>query len=213
MANTKKVTPSSELKDRLEHLLFADIANFWLDLYRQKYRQLVDELAQWELLQNMPDGEDQDIWLLRQAIAFLRHRVEHKQQSLQKLDAGYLLFIERLSHAEISAEREFHILDYAQQLGATSEQLRQDKLAFNRWFDEGAVINRYQDIVADIEQTLKFLIGKLGDLSNRYLKKSSNDIAKAWQTLDLESFFLQLLTKTDNEHVRNALYESSTTDA
>ena len=110
MANTKKVTPSSELKDRLEHLLFADIANFWLDLYRQKYRQLVDELAQWELLQNMPDGEDQDIWLLRQAIAFLRHRVEHKQQSLQKLDAGYLLFIERLSHAEISAEREFHIL-------------------------------------------------------------------------------------------------------
>ena len=132
MANTKKVTPSSELKDRLEHLLFADIANFWLDLYRQKYRQLVDELAQWELLQNMPDGEDQDIWLLRQAIAFLRHRVEHKQQSLQKLDAGYLLFIERLSHAEISAEREFHILDYAQQLGATSEQLRQDKLAFNR---------------------------------------------------------------------------------
>ncbi|MBB1295290.1 MAG: poly-gamma-glutamate synthase PgsB/CapB [Pseudoalteromonas rhizosphaerae] len=208
MANTKKVTPSSELKDRLEHLLFADIANFWLDLYRQKYRQLVDELAQWELLQNMPDGEDQDIWLLRQAIAFLRHRVEHKQQSLQKLDAGYLLFIERLSHAEISAEREFHILDYAQQLGATSEQLRQDKLAFNRWFDEGAVINRYQDIVADIEQTLKFLIGKLGDLSNRYLKKSSNDIAKAWQTLDLESFFLQLLTKTDNEHVRNALYRA-----
>ena len=208
MANAKKAITQSELKSRLEHLLFADIANFWLDLYRQKYRQLVDDLAKWELLQNMPDDEDQDLWLLSQAIAFLRHQVENKQHSLQKLDVGYHLFIERLSHAEISAEREFHILDYAQQLGATTEQLRQDKLAFNRWFDEGAVINRYQDIVADIEQTLKFLIGKLGDLSNRYLIKSANNIAKAWQTLNLESFFLQLLTKTTNEHVRNALYRA-----
>ena len=208
MANAKKATIQSKLKNRLEHLLFADIANFWLDLYRQKYRQLVDDLAQWELLQNMPDGEDQDIWLLGQTIAFLRHQVENKQHSLQKLDASYQLFIERLSHAEISAEREFHILDYAQQLGANAEQLRQDKLAFNRWFDEGAVINRYQDAVADIEQTLKFLIGKLGDLSNRYLKKSAKNITKAWQTLNLENFFLQLLAKTESEHVRNALYRA-----
>ena len=208
MATVKKAITQSKLKSRLEHLLFADIANFWLDLYRQKYRQLVDDLAQWELLQNIPEDEDQDTWLLGQAIAFLRHQVENKQHSLQQLDAGYQLFIERLSHAEISAEREFHILDYAQQLGATPEQLHQDKLAFNRWFDEGAVINRYQDVVADIEQTLKFLIGKLGDLSNRYLTKSTQDIAKAWQTLNLESFFLQLLTKTDNEHVRNALYRA-----
>lgn len=197
-----------ELKQRLEHLLFADIANFWLDLYRQKYRQLVDDLSKWELLQNIPDNENEDAWLLRQSIGFLRHQVEQKQQALQALDAGYYLFIERLSHAEISAEREFHILDYAQQLGATAEQLKKDKQAFSRWFDEGAVINRYQDSVANIEQSLKFLIGKLGDLSNRYLKEFAEDTANAWHTLDLESFFLHLLSQTKSEHVKNALYRA-----
>lgn len=208
MATVEKQMTHSELKKHLEHLLFADIANFWLDLYRQKYLQLVDDLADWELIQNIPENEDLDAWLLRQAIAFLRHQIEKKQQSLQKLDAGYSLFIERLSHAEMSAEREFHILDYAKQLGGTPKQLSLDKLAFSRWFDEGAVINRYQDKVAEIEQTLKFLIGKLGDLSNRYLRSFSNNIEKAWQTLDLESFFLLLLSKTDNEHVKNALYRA-----
>lgn len=197
-----------ELKQRLEHLLFADIANFWLDLYRQKYRQLVDDLAKWELLQNIPEQEDENAWLLRQSIGFLRHQVEQKQQSLQQLDAGYLLFIERINHAEIRAEREFHILDYAQQLGATAEQLQKDKQAFSRWFDEGAVINRYQDSVADIEQTLKFLIGKLGDLSNRYLRDFTQDMSGAWQSLDLENFFLHILSQTKNEHVKNALYRA-----
>ncbi|KTF16351.1 poly-gamma-glutamate synthase PgsB [Pseudoalteromonas sp. H105] len=197
-----------ELKQRLEHLLFADIANFWLDLYRQKYRQLVDDLAQWELLQNIPEQENENDWLLRQSIGFLRHQVEQKQQSLQQLDAGYLLFIERINHAEIRAEREFHILDYAKQLGATAEQLKQDKQAFSRWFDEGAVINRYQDSIADIEQTLKFLIGKLGDLSNRYLLNDEKNISSAWQSLGLEGFFLHILSQTKSEHVKNALYRA-----
>ncbi|WP_245321405.1 poly-gamma-glutamate synthase PgsB [Pseudoalteromonas sp. KS88] len=208
MASANKQMTQQELKQRLEHVLFADIANFWLDLYRQKYRQLVDDLAKWELLQTIPEQEDENDWLLRQSIGFLRHQVEQKQQNLQQLDAGYLLFIERISHAEISAEREFHILDYAKQLGATDEQLKQDKQAFSRWFDEGAVINRYQDSIADIEQTLKFLIGKLGDLSNRYLLNYAKNISSAWQSLDLENFFLNVLSQTKSEHVKNALYRA-----
>lgn len=208
MAKNTQVTSSKALKAQLTQLLFADIANFWLDLYRQKYQQLVDDLASWELIQNPPADEDQATWLLLQTIAFLRFEIEKKQHDLKKLDSDYALFIERLSHAEIAAERELHILDYAQQLGATKEQLHQDKLAFSRWFDEGAVINRYQDAIADIEQTLKFLIGKLGDLSNRYLRSASHNIDKAWQTLDLDGFFLQLLSKSNNEHVKNALYRA-----
>ncbi|MBQ4833091.1 poly-gamma-glutamate synthase PgsB [Pseudoalteromonas sp. MMG010] len=197
-----------DLKNQLEKILFSDISSFWLDLYRKKYSQLVNDIAAWDLIQDMPEDEDENAWLLLQTIAFLRYEIETKQQKIEKLDTDYLLFIKRLSHGEIKAEREFHILDYAKQLGATAEELKEDKLAFNRWFDEGAVINRYQDSVAEIEQTLKFLIGKLGDLTNNYIKNHATKAEDAWIKLDLENFISQLLDKSDNDHLRNGLYRA-----
>jgi len=199
---------SKQLKQRLETLLFADIASFWLDLYRQKYHELVDELSQWELIKNQPDDDDEDDWLLLQAIAFLTHKIETLQNQLLKLDTDHRRFVERLSHAELKAEREFHILDYAYILGADRLQLKKDQEAFQRWFDEGAMINRYQDKTSELEQSLKFLIGKLGDLANRYLRSHADEIAQSWLTLNLESFFLSLLEKTDNEAIRNSIFRA-----
>ncbi|WP_065978572.1 MULTISPECIES: poly-gamma-glutamate synthase PgsB [Pseudoalteromonas] len=199
---------SKELKKRLETLLFADIASFWLDLYRQKYRQLVNELSQWELIKNQPDGHDEDDWLLLQAIAFLTHKIDTLQHQLTKLDADHSRFIEKLSHAELKAERQFHILDYAATLGADKQQLQQDQEAFTRWFDEGAMINRYQDKVSELEQSLKFLIGKLGDLTHRYLCLHLHEIEQSWQTVNLESFFLDLLEHTDNDAIKNSLFRA-----
>lgn len=199
---------NKQLRQRLETLLFADIASFWLDLYRQKYHELVDELSQWELIKNQPDDDDEDDWLLLQAIAFLTHKIETLQNQLLKLDTDHRRFVERLSHAELKAEREFHILDYAYILGADRLQLKKDQEAFQRWFDEGAMINRYQDKTSELEQSLKFLIGKLGDLANRYLRSHADEIAQSWLTLNLESFFLSLLEKTDNEAIRNSIFRA-----
>ncbi|MGJ8484406.1 poly-gamma-glutamate synthase PgsB [Pseudoalteromonas sp. SYSU M81236] len=199
---------SNGLTKRLENLLFADIASFWLDLYRQKYRELVDELSQWELIKDQPEDYDEDDWLLLQAIAFLTHKIDTLQNQLTKLDSDHRRFIERLNHAELKAERQFHILDYAAALGASKLQLQKDQEAFQRWFDEGAIVNRYQDKVSELEQSLKFLIGKLGDLTNRYLRIHSGEITKSWLTLNLESFFLGLLEKTENEAIRNSIFRA-----
>ena len=199
---------SKVLKERLESLLFADIANFWLDLYRQKYKQLVNELSEWELIKNQPDDNDEDDWLLLQAIAFLTHKIDKLQNQLTKLDGDHRRFVERLSHAKLKAEWQFHILDYEKTLGASELQLQKDQDAFQRWFDEGAMINRYQDKTSELEQSLKFLIGKLGDLTNRYLRNHQNDMAQSWLRLDLEGFFLNLLEKTDNEATRNSLFRA-----
>ena len=196
------------LTKRLENLLFADIASFWLDLYRQKYRELVDELSEWELIKNQPDDYEEDDWLLLQTISFLTHKIDTLQSQLIKIDADHRRFIERLNHAELKAEREFHILDYAYTLGANREQLKKDQDAFQRWFDEGAIINRYQDKLSELEQSLKFLIGKLGDLTNRYLRIHSGEITKSWLTLNLESFFLGLLEKSENEAIRNSIFRA-----
>tara|TARA_Y100000310_G_C20703849_1_gene832764 strand:- start:1915 stop:6009 length:4095 start_codon:yes stop_codon:yes gene_type:complete len=196
------------LTKRLENLLFADIASFWLDLYRQKYRELVDELSEWELIKNQPEDYEEDDWLLLQTISFLTHKIDTLQSQLIKIDVEHRRFIERLNHAELKAEREFHILDYAYALGADREQLKKDQDAFQRWFDEGAIVNRYQDKLSELEQSLKFLIGKLGDLTNRYLRIHSGEITKSWLTLNLESFFLGLLEKSENEAIRNSIFRA-----
>ncbi|TQF69861.1 poly-gamma-glutamate synthase PgsB [Pseudoalteromonas luteoviolacea] len=193
------------LRDQLQELLFADTEKFWLNLYQHKYQQLVDELSEWELVKNKPDHEQTSYWQLLQTIAFLRHKIEHYYGQLQAIDADYKNFIERLNKAELKAEKELHILKYAEQLGATRLQLQQDKIAFSRWFDEGAVISRYQSKVAELEQNLKFLISKLGALTNRYLRLSKDDLTSAWQKLDLQPFFLHLLANSNSIHIRHGM--------
>jgi poly-gamma-glutamate synthase PgsB/CapB len=196
---------TEKLKKHLEKLLFADTEKFWLNLHHHKYNTLVDELANWELIKHKPEAEHQIDWLELQTIAFLRHKIEKLHTGLQALEAGYKNFIERLSKADIDAEKELHILNYAEELGATSEQLKADKSAFSRWFDEGAVIGRYQSQVAEIEQSLKFLISKLGAITKRYLKNNEASLAQTWEKLNLQPFFLKLLEASPNAHVRHGM--------
>ncbi|KZN64494.1 hypothetical protein N473_14310 [Pseudoalteromonas luteoviolacea CPMOR-1] len=193
------------LKRQLQDLLFADTEQFWLNLYQHKYQKLVDELANWELVRNKPEQEQTSYWQLLQTIAFLRHKIESYHGNLQAIDADYKSFIERLNKAELKAERELHILKYAEQLGASRLDLQKDKLAFARWFDEGAVIARYQSKVSEIEQDLKFLIAKLGALTNRYLRSSKDDLNTAWQKLDLQPFFIHLLAHSNSLHIRHGM--------
>ncbi|MCF6440183.1 poly-gamma-glutamate synthase PgsB [Pseudoalteromonas luteoviolacea] len=193
------------LKRQLQDLLFADTEQFWLNLYQHKYQTLVDELADWELVKNKPEQEQASYWQLLQTIAFLRHKIESHHGNLQAIEADYKSFIERLNKAELKAERELHILKYAEQLGASRLELQKDKLAFSRWFDEGAVIARYQSKVSEIEQDLKFLIAKLGALTNRYLRSSKDDLNTAWQKLDLQPFFIHLLAHSNSLHIRHGM--------
>lgn len=195
----------NQLKTQLQAILFADTEQFWLNLHRHKYQQLIEELAGWELLQNQPKDEQLNYWQLLQSIAFLRHKIERLHEQLEGHDADYQSFVERLSKAELATEKQLHILKYAETLGASGTQLQQDKQAFTRWFDEGAVIGRYQTLVADLEQDLRFFIAKLGALTNRYLRMSDNELEQAWKKLDLQPFFLRLMATSNNAHVRHGM--------
>ncbi|MBE0369142.1 poly-gamma-glutamate synthase PgsB [Pseudoalteromonas aurantia] len=196
---------TDKIQQHLENLLFADTEKFWLNLYHHKYQTLVNELANWELIKHKPEAEQQIDWLQLQTIAFLRHKIEQLHVNLQGLEAGYKNFIERFAKADFDAEKELHILNYAEELGASSEQLKADKAAFSRWFDEGAVIGRYQSQVADIEQSLKFLISKLGAITKRYLRNNEALLTDTWAKLDLQPFFLRLLEASPNAHVRHGM--------
>ena len=196
---------NNELKQHLELILFANIEEFWLKLYRHKYQNLINELLQWPLIRNIPENESVQAWLQLQSIAFLRHKIEQLNSQTQKLDASYQLFVQRLAKADIRAEKELHILSYARELGASENQLKEDKQALSRWFDDGAVIDRYQRQVADTEQTLKFLISKLGALTTAHLRANETEILDNWKKLDLEPFFMQMLKNNHSVHIKHSL--------
>ncbi|RZQ54803.1 poly-gamma-glutamate synthase PgsB [Pseudoalteromonas phenolica] len=196
---------NDELKQQLEQILFANIEQFWFNLSRHKYHVLINELLEWPLIRNIPENESPQAWLQLQSIAFLRHKIERLNGETQKLDAAYQLFMQRLAKADIKAEKELHILNYARELGASEEQLKEDKQAFSRWFDDGAVIDRYQRKVADAEQTLKFLISKLGNLTKTHLRGHEDEIVENWKKLDLEPFFMNMIKSNHSSHIKHSI--------
>ncbi|MCG9769592.1 poly-gamma-glutamate synthase PgsB [Pseudoalteromonas piscicida] len=193
------------LKSQLEALFFAETEKFWLNLYQHKYSALIDELCAWELIYNRPENEDETDWLVLQSIAFLRHKIETLHEQILLLEVSHTGFVQRIAKSEFASEKELHIIAYAQELGTTKAALEQDKKAFSRWFDEGAVVARYQHQVAAIEQQVKFLIAKLGALTNRYLRAHHDTLENAWQRLDLQPFCLNLLAHSQNQHIRHGL--------
>ena len=99
---------------------------------------MLDELGDWELLQNRPETESEDDWLLLQSIAFLRHKITTINDQLARLEVNHNHFLQRVPLLSLAKKSLLHILDYAKQLGAERE-LEQDSKAFARWFDEAAM--------------------------------------------------------------------------
>ncbi|OHU89363.1 poly-gamma-glutamate synthase PgsB [Pseudoalteromonas amylolytica] len=194
-----------QLKQQLQGLLFANTEKFWINLYHHKYQTLIDELCEWPLLMNKPDGEEIQPWLHLHSISFIRHKIEQQQAQILSLSNTYQQFVARLSKTDITHERQKQILNYAEKLGATKQQLKEDKAAFNRWFDEGAIKERYQNHVAEIEQSIKFLIARLGTLSKSYLSINQEQLSQTWQTLDLQPFFLNLLEHHQTPFIRHGI--------
>ncbi|WP_440053722.1 poly-gamma-glutamate synthase PgsB [Pseudoalteromonas sp. T1lg65] len=202
MQNNKK------LREQLELLLFADTEKFWLNLEQRKYRTLLDKLCSWKLLHNKPDHEEEIPWLMLQTISFLFHEIEQITDTIKQLNVKHFRFLQQIEKSEIDAEKHLHILSYAEELGASAEQLKADQAAFDRWFDEAAVVSRYHNQVAEHEQLLGFLILRLGALGNLYLLEHSEQPSEAWQRLDLQTVCSKLLQETDNEQIKSNIIKT-----
>ncbi|CAM4013628.1 poly-gamma-glutamate synthase PgsB [Pseudoalteromonas byunsanensis] len=195
----------AQLKQQLQDLLFANTEKFWINLYHHKYQTLINELCEWPLLMNKPEAEPLLPWLHLHSISFIRHKIEQQQAHISTLSNSYQQFVARLSKTDLGHERQKQILNYAELLGATKQQLKEDRAAFARWFDEGAVKERYQSKVTEIEQSIKFLIARLGTLSKSYLSLNQGQLEQTWQTLDLQPFFLSLLELNQTPFIRHGI--------
>jgi hypothetical protein len=121
-------------------------------------------------------------------LTFLKNEIKKQSRTLHTLHARHDQFLHRHTHAATAEERRKHVLDYARDLGATGRQLRADRRAFARWFDEGAVTDRFHRRHAAAERRMAFALRRLGPVAALLLRQSGPAAGHAglWERLGLE---------------------------
>jgi len=124
-------------------------------------------------------------------------------QNLSQLEKGFEAFNNRLVVMETEEERRENILSYAAELGADFRQLKGDRKAFRRYFDEDAVASRYHSRRGEQERHLCFCLKQLGHLV------ASNSIASLadWKKLQIDKTTETLLSYNNDPRVPEAALE------
>ncbi|MGB7346944.1 MAG: hypothetical protein WBD20_22160 [Pirellulaceae bacterium] len=98
---------------------------------------------------------------------FLFQFAERKMLDLKQLRLGNQQFRNTVAKVGNQRQRRKVILRYAQELGASAAQLRGDEQAFQRWFDEEAVTDRYAKQLGALELLLAFVLERISDVVDR----------------------------------------------
>ena len=100
---------------------------------------------------------------------YLSLNVERALKELDELKRRNANFRRSLAH--VSSQQEHHrlILNYAADMGAKRPQLRGDRRAFRRWFDEEAISDRFVRRLGEAEHQLSFFLERLGTVSAQVL--------------------------------------------
>ena len=140
-------------------------------------------------------NEAGDARLAERLFAFLKEEVEGQSGTIRGLRLRHDQFLWRHAHAATLKERQKHVLDYARNLGATGRRLRGDRRAFARWFDEGAVTDRFQRRHNAAERRLAFALKRLGVVGALLLRERGPAVGHValWQRLGLEALVKPLL--------------------
>lgn len=135
--------------------------------------------------------------------AFIAKKIQEELQYVTDLRRRHAEFIKRHARASSEMERMQHILDYAQFLGASSEQLAGDKQAFSRWFGADAVADRYVRRHSQAERRIALCLKRLGNLSALVLEKDgeATDHHVLWNRLGIEPAAKPLLAYDGDSRV------------
>ena len=156
---------------------------------------------------------------------FLLQYAQRQVNDLRRWRGQNQTFRRIIGKAHSEKERQLAILHYAQQLGATPRQLRGDQQAFQRWFDEEAVNDRFVKLVGQRELLLTFVFDRLGELLASVLQtvhqyhlqdcalegvqntsSLAEKIAALWQRLGIESSVRRALGYEGDPRIHTAAF-------
>lgn len=183
-----------------------ELSPFWQKLQAERLSKLVDESYQWLSRKEKKHISRPEVWLHQQLCFFAIFRIEQDLDNFQQIQSRYATYIKNTKHAVTSDERWQHQKTFLQELGYSKKQLRADHAAFKRWFDDSAILDRYQDSLAQIEANVEFTLTRLGAVLANYREQfGEHEAYELFRALDIESFSLPILKASDNKRMLLAM--------
>ncbi|MBI4859089.1 MAG: HEAT repeat domain-containing protein, partial [Candidatus Riflebacteria bacterium] len=169
-------------------------------------RELIGAYRAWPVA---PILDERPGWgLYRHGLAFLEAHIEDQNRAIAALKREHASF--ETAHLASGSEgaRRQRILDFARELGASARDLKEDELAFGRYFDHEAVVDRYHLALHDRERRLSFALGRLGHVVAAALgdPRVAVDQLSFWRLVALEDLVRPILTHDGDSRVRVAAF-------
>jgi poly-gamma-glutamate synthase PgsB/CapB len=159
------------------------------------------------------ERRDANMKVRRQLLEFIGLMVEQLLERLQELDQRHVEFRRTLANTLTERERRRVILEYARDLGARPRQLRGDARAFDRWFGDDAVTDRYSRSKGATEQELVFYLDRLGAVLAQTLTEihDPETAVALWQRLEVEKLIHAVLQYRSDPRVEMTALRCLTT--
>ena len=146
-------------------------------------------------------------------VQYLVKWVQDRLNGVAALQDAYDEFVQQHSHAVTTAERDRHVLEFAQELGSASAQLRGDRRALKRWFGFEAVSERFHRRISGAQRDVAFVLERIGIIFGAELK-ALPDVKQAknhWRRIELEDLIKPMLDHGNSTVIRIAAFRSLAT--
>lgn len=178
-----------EIDRGISDLLMNGVSPLQKRLNRDFYSELARGYVSWER-ETTPEPEHPALRLTEYLYFVIRRRLE----MIAGIQADYHQFNSAYSRSSTGQERRRLILNYAEKLGASSRQLKEDRKALNRWLGPDAMSERRLVAVANLETQICTCLERLCMLMNLVPPGS-------WQRLDPQSMVETLMNYEGHDQV------------
>ncbi len=157
----------------------------------------------------------------RDLFDFLFRAIEQDLAWLKQARLRNSQFHHAIAQVNLPSERQRLMLNYASDFGASRRELHRDERAFQRWFDEDALRDRFLRRSGQREQYLAFSLQRLGQITRRIVEivlsnaepsKTGVALVELWRRLNLETIVQESLVYEGDSRIQvaalNCLAES-----
>ncbi|MFY0641075.1 MAG: hypothetical protein JXR16_08520 [Bermanella sp.] len=183
-------------------LLTHDTHDFWLRINQKDLALTIDGFINWYHSIKTPKTTIDEVTAPHYLCRYISSEIEKKYQEIESLHDRYGLFFSQTQRA--STEEEFwqHQMTFLEFMKYSKRHIHKDYKAKKRWFGNDAIKDRYQNKIAELENSLCFLLQKLGRLIKGIgVAQSKSDTQNILSALNLEDNLTPLMKYEADERV------------
>ena len=182
-------------QSKVAGILEENLHPLWSKVNALFLEELRAEFMIWSASPELEKNE-QEAYLMEMVVHFLAVCVNNRREAIERVEGLRSSLKMRYARTETDRERQAVILEFAEALGASAQDLAHDRRAFSRWFGADAVLDRCRRQVAKKEREMTFLLNRLGAVSALFLCKHGpvDGYREVWRRLNIEIAIRAALT-------------------